>query len=89
LSVEVAEYLQRAGYDAVTFKDVRLSGYQTRLLQRWDKRERRVLLTLDIDFADIRAYPPADYVGLVVMCLRWQDKLHVLETIARLIVLLS
>jgi predicted nuclease of predicted toxin-antitoxin system len=27
----------------------------------------RVLFTLDLDFADIRTYPPADYTGIVVM----------------------
>lgn len=26
-----------------------------------------ILLTVDLDFADIRAYPPADYQGILVM----------------------
>jgi predicted nuclease of predicted toxin-antitoxin system len=26
-----------------------------------------VLFTLDLDFADIRAYPPDEYVGIVVL----------------------
>ena len=28
--------------------------------------EDRVLFTLDMDFGDIRAYPPGEYVGIVV-----------------------
>ena len=28
--------------------------------------EERVLLTQDLDFADIRTYPPAEYPGIVV-----------------------
>jgi predicted nuclease of predicted toxin-antitoxin system len=29
--------------------------------------EARVLFTLDLDFADIRTYPPGDYAGIVVL----------------------
>ena len=47
------------------------------------------MITLDADFADIRAYPPEQFPGLIVLRLRRQDKLHVLEVIGRLIPLLS
>jgi hypothetical protein len=30
------------------------------------KRKPRVLFTLDMDFADIRTYPPGAYIGIVV-----------------------
>ena len=30
------------------------------------QKEARALLTLDLDFSDIRAYPPEDYHGIVV-----------------------
>jgi len=30
------------------------------------KAEDRVLFTLDMDFGDIRAYPPGEYMGIVV-----------------------
>jgi hypothetical protein len=42
------------------------------------------LITLDIDFADIRTYPPGQYAGLVVLRLKQQDKESVLKVIARL-----
>ena len=48
-------------------------------------REARALVTLDLDFADIRAYPPAAYRGLVVLRLVRQDKRHVLDVLARLV----
>ena len=31
------------------------------------RREKRALITLDTDFADIRAYPPQDFSGLIVL----------------------
>jgi hypothetical protein len=38
------------------------------------RREIRVLLTLDLDFANIRAYPPDQYSGVIVPRLKSQDK---------------
>ena len=36
-----------------------------------------------IDFADIRAYPPAQFPEFVVLCLRFQAKPHVLGALRR------
>ena len=41
-------------------------------------------MTLDMDFADIRSYPPAEYPGLIVLRLRQQDKPYVMDVLARL-----
>ena len=38
------------------------------------RAEGRTLLTLDVGFAEIRAYPPSEYGGLIVLRLRRQDK---------------
>jgi predicted nuclease of predicted toxin-antitoxin system len=53
------------------------------------QREGRILVTLDMDFADIRAHPPAEFPGLIVLRLRQQDKPHVLNVLAHLIQLLG
>lgn len=47
------------------------------------------MITLDTNFADIRAYPLAHFPGLIVLRLHRQDKPHVLEVINRLLPLLS
>ncbi len=41
-------------------------------------------MTLDLDFADIRVYPPEEFSGLIVLRLRRQDKIHVLKVVTRL-----
>ena len=46
-------------------------------------------MTLDLDFADIRPYPPADYPGIVVLRLFQQDKTRILTAIQRLLPLLG
>jgi hypothetical protein len=33
-------------------------------------------VTLDLDFANIRAYPPGKHAGIVVLRLKHQDKIH-------------
>ena len=42
-------------------------------------------MTLDVGFADIRAYPPKAFPGLVVLRLSQQSKPNVLETLQRLL----
>lgn len=33
----------------------------------WQETERRVLVTLDMDFSNILHYPPGDYAGVIVL----------------------
>lgn len=47
--------------------------------------EQRVLLTLDVGFADIRAYPPAEHEGLIVLRLKRQDKPAIMEALEKLL----
>ena len=85
LPIEVADVLERAGHDAKTIADQQMSGQIDSNIARVCLAEHRVLITLDIDFADIRTYPPSDYPGLIVLRLDRQDKPHVLDVIRRLI----
>ncbi len=50
--------------------------------------ESRVLLTLDLDFADIRAYPPASHVGVIVLRVGEQSRPHILKVLASVLPLL-
>ncbi len=67
LPVEVADLLRRDRYDALTVLEQHLGGSPDSDLAQVCQREGRVLITLDLDFADIRRYPPADYPGVVVL----------------------
>ena len=85
LPVEVAELLRKAGYDAATVYDQNLTGVVDPTLALVCQSEQRALITLDTDFADIRTYPPDQYVGLVVLRLKQQDKMSVLKVVARMV----
>ena len=89
LPVEVAELLRRAGYDAATVFDQKLGGEADRTIAAICRLEQRAILTLDLDFADIRTYPPSQYAGLIVLRVKQQDKPFILAIIARIIRLLA
>ena len=84
LPVEVVELLRKAGYDALTVTEQHLAGSSDVDIATISQREHRVLITLDLDFADIRAYPPGDFCGLLVLRLKQQDKFYVMRVIKRL-----
>jgi predicted nuclease of predicted toxin-antitoxin system len=86
---EVATAFRDAGYEASTARSEGLAGVQDAHVSEVAQREGRVLVTLDVDFGDIRAYPPEEYPGIIVLRLMWQDKQRVLAAIRRVLSLLS
>lgn len=83
LPVEVAELLKQAGYDAATVSEQNLIGTSDTNLAALCQKEKRTIVTLDTDFADIRTYPPNNFCGIIVMRLNRQDKPHVFEVFQR------
>ena len=67
LPVEVADLLCRVGYDAVAVVEQHLEGASDSDIVSVCQEEGRALITLDTDFADICAYPPAQFPGLIVL----------------------
>jgi predicted nuclease of predicted toxin-antitoxin system len=88
LPVEAAELLRSVGHDTETVHDEELSGASDSEVSRICWVEQRIIVTLDLDFADIRAYPPAQYPGIIVMRLKSQSITNVLSVLARIIPLL-
>jgi predicted nuclease of predicted toxin-antitoxin system len=89
LPTEAAELLVSAGHDAVTVRDQRMVGQPDTNVATVCQQEQRVVVTLDLDFADIRAYPPADHAGIIVFRLTLLDKFHVLSVLQRLLPVLE
>jgi predicted nuclease of predicted toxin-antitoxin system len=89
LPIEVAEMLRQGGHDAATVLEQHLGGGDDAQLAALCQLESRILVTLDMDFSDIRNYPPAEFPGLVVLRLRQQDKPHVLDVLVRLVQVLD
>ena len=85
LPIEATELLRHAGYDAMSVFDQQLVGEPDRNIATICQDEGRIIVTLDLDFADIRSYPPQNYPGLIVLRLKYQDKFTVLDVLGRLL----
>jgi len=74
LPVEISEILNLSGHDAKTVVDQRLQGSEDPALLDVCRQEQRVLITLDLDFSDIRTYPPQENEGIIVLRVANQSK---------------
>ncbi len=83
LPVEVATTLRQAGFDVETVCNEHLSGADDEMIAARLRSEDRILVTLDLDFANIQAYPPGQYPGIIVLRLKTQDKATVTSYVRR------
>jgi predicted nuclease of predicted toxin-antitoxin system len=89
MPAEVAALLNDVGHDAVTVPQQHMGGQPDPKIAAACQQEGRVVLTLDLDFADIRAYPPFDYAGIVVLRLSRIDKYRIIGALERLLPVLD
>ncbi|HEX9385701.1 MAG TPA: DUF5615 family PIN-like protein [Anaerolineales bacterium] len=87
LPVEAAHILQQAEHNVETVHSKEINGINDLRLSELCQKENRILVTLDIGFADIRAYPPSDFPGLVVIRSKRQERPSILAIIQKLIVM--
>ena len=66
LPTELKRLFIDSGHDADTVLDEGMGGASDPEVLAACLAEERVLVTQDADFADIRAYPPRSYPGIVV-----------------------
>lgn len=89
LPVEFADLLNAAGHDAITVNDQRLQGKADSFLIEVCKVENRAMVTLDTDFADIRAYPPEEYPGIIVLRVATQAKPYLIDIFRHAVTLIG
>jgi predicted nuclease of predicted toxin-antitoxin system len=89
LPADIAFFLNKNGHDAMTVNQENFTGINDFDLANICKKENRVLITLDLDFSDIRTYPPSDFSGIIVMRLQKQDKKSIMEFARRVLSLIS
>ena len=85
LPKDAAELLRSHGFNAETVREENLAGADDDVIAAVIQRENRVLITLDLDFSDIRTYPPEHYSGIVVLRPKAQDKIGIMALLRRLL----
>jgi predicted nuclease of predicted toxin-antitoxin system len=86
---DVAALLVSEGHDAETVYAEGLRGCVDPILAQHCASEGRALVTLDLDFADIRAFPPAATPGIIVLRVHDQSRPAVLRVMAQVVDLLK
>jgi predicted nuclease of predicted toxin-antitoxin system len=89
LPAECALLFREAGFEAATVADQKLSGADDSVLFDRCSAESRVLITLDLDFANVQAYPPGSHSGIVVLRSSSQDKPMLMSVLKRLLPILT
>ena len=89
IPLAISTTLHQAGIDTITVLDEQFSGATDAHLFEIVQAEQRILITLDLDFSDIRNYPPASHAGIIVLRSKSQDVSSLIMIIKRLIPVLS
>jgi predicted nuclease of predicted toxin-antitoxin system len=80
-----AELLRQAGHSADRVTDEGLSGAQNPVVWQRVVTEGRFFITLDLDFADVRQFPPGSHPGLLLIRSRNNSRDAVVEILERVL----
>src|SRR4051794_40591170 len=86
---EIASLLQRRGHDVATVRDQQLGGKADSSTADVCHGEDRALITLDLDFADIRQSPPCESKGIIILRPTLQHVANIISVMERVLVLLQ
>lgn len=75
--------LLELGYEADRVHDEGLSGASDEEIWRTVRTEGRLLITLDLDFSDVRRYPPGTHPGILLIRANSNSSIAVLEVLRR------
>ncbi len=89
LHPDAAALLRDHGHDAQTVAQQGLRGIVDAHLSEVCRLERRTLITFDLDFCDVRVYPPREFAGIIGLRLGSQTRGHVLRIIEKLLPILE
>jgi len=70
--------LRKNGHEADTVYDEYLGGASDATVINFARQENRALVTLDLDFSDIRTYPPQNFPGIIILRPRYQSTLQIM-----------
>ncbi len=85
LPEELAALLRESGFDCLTAVGQGLAAQPDSVVSAVCREEGRILVTLDLGFANIRAYSPVEWPGFIVFRLAIQDTPHLLAVAERVV----
>jgi predicted nuclease of predicted toxin-antitoxin system len=86
VTIAAQPVLIKHGHDVHTVHDEDLIGAPDSDLLAVCRDEQRMLVTFDLGFGDLRAYPPGTHPGVIVLRLDDQQPGAVLDVVERLVI---
>ena len=80
---EASDLLRDLGYDVESIKGMNLRGTKNSDIYRLTKDENRILLTLDLDFANILNYPTKGHPGIIILRVKIQNPPSIVAALRR------
>jgi predicted nuclease of predicted toxin-antitoxin system len=85
LSQSHTDFLKAAGYAADRVTDEGLSGADDAVIWHRVVADGRFFITLDLDFADVRRFPPGSHPGILLLRPRNRSRAAVQDILERLV----
>ena len=89
LNLDAVNVFRERGWGVSTVHDEGLRGAKDGLIADAAVGESRVVVTLDLDFSDVRHYPPASFPGIIVIRLGRAEYAAITEILRRVAALLD
>jgi predicted nuclease of predicted toxin-antitoxin system len=89
LSPSLASVFTAVGHEAHSVTEQALGGKPDQHVIDVCRRESRTLVTLDLDFSNIKTYPPVEFSGIIVLRLASQAHAATVSAVQRLLAFLS
>jgi predicted nuclease of predicted toxin-antitoxin system len=67
LPIQIADWVRQQGHDALSVAEQGLAGFADPAVAAVSQVEKRAIVSLDLDFSDIRRYPPENYAGIIIL----------------------
>lgn len=85
MSIAHAEFLRQAGYDCDRVTDEGFSGADDEIVWQQACAEGRFFITLDLDFSDVRRFPPGTHPGILLLRPGSRSRQSVLNVLSRVV----
>jgi predicted nuclease of predicted toxin-antitoxin system len=79
------QLLRNWGHDVLTAQEAGLAGKSDEDILAYAVTHQRVLITIDMDFSNIRRFPPKSYIGIIVLKIRPRAAEKVYKVLAQVL----
>ena len=84
LPVRLALLLKELGHDVHTALEEHLTGHADKDVWEAAQKERRFLITQDLDFSDVRQFTPGSHCGILLVRLRSPNRTNLIDRVDEL-----